>query len=477
MQREHAVSAHEGPKRLSHRRISARRGGNTLSDANGAIEKRRGGKALSSANGAIEKRRGGNTLSDANGAIDERRGGGKALSDANGANGERRGGKALSDANGAIDERRGGNTLSDANGAIDERRGGGKALSSANGAIEKRRGGNTLSGRTFFRMLLALGLIALSAADPALSKAAIGGALERWAHSVVPALLPFLIAVPALTCPEACALLSGATRPVMRLIGCPDALGAAWLSGLLSGSPAGALAAARASESVDCDEGALLRAAVAASGASPAFLVGVAGEALGGAGWRLALAQALGGLMTALLMRPLRGRTLTARGAQSGGGSAVMGAARALIMIAACMALFSLPAAWGAHLFGENARGILLMLLELTGGCETASHLPAGGALKSALMSAVCCLGGASVCAQCLGILRPTGVSGARYIYWKLVHAALSALVMLALTALPERALSLRLDASAFVAALGALTAVLGVASAAKRHTRGAAPK
>ncbi len=326
-------------------------------------------------------------------------------------------------------------------------------------------------------MLLALGLIALSAADPALSKAAIGGALERWAHSVVPALLPFLIAVPALTCPEACALLSGATRPVMRLIGCPDALGAAWLSGLLSGSPAGALAAARASESVDCDEGALLRAAVAASGASPAFLVGVAGEALGGAGWRLALAQALGGLMTALLMRPLRGRTLTARGAQSGGGSAVMGAARALIMIAACMALFSLPAAWGAHLFGENARGILLMLLELTGGCETASHLPAGGALKSALMSAVCCLGGASVCAQCLGILRPTGVSGARYIYWKLVHAALSALVMLALTALPERALSLRLDASAFVAALGALTAVLGVASAAKRHTRGAAPK
>ncbi len=446
MQHEHAVSAHEGPKRLSLRRISARRGGgNTLSSANGAIDERRGG---------------GNTLSSANGAIDERRGGGNTLSSANG----------------AIGERRGGNTLSGANGAIDERRGG-KALSGANDAIDERRGGNTLSVRTLFRMLLSLGLIALSAADPALSKAAIGGALERWAHSVVPALLPFLIAVPALTCPEACALLSGATRPVMRLIGCPDALGAAWLSGLLSGSPAGALAAARASESVDCDEGALLRAAVAASGASPAFLVGVAGEALGGAGWRLALAQALGGLMTALLMRPLRGRTLTARGAQSGGGSAVMGAARALIMIAACMALFSLPAAWGAHLFGENARGILLMLLELTGGCETVAHLPAGGALKSALMSAVCCLGGASVCAQCLGILRPTGVSGARYIYWKLVHTALSALVMLALTALPERALSLRLDASAFVAALGALTAVLGVASAAKRRTRDAAPK
>ena len=268
--------------------------------------------------------------------------------------------------------------------------------------------------RTILKMLAALGLIALAAADPALSRAAIARALRSWAQSVVPALLPFLLAVPALTCPEACALLSGVTRPVMRLIGCPDALGAAWLSGLLSGSPAGALAAARASENTICDEGALLRASIAASGASPAFLVGVAGPALGGAGWALAAAQALGGFATALLMRPLRGPMLEKPSAESGGGSAVMGAARALIMIAACMALFSLPAAWGARFFGEGARGVLLMLLELTGGCAAAGALPAGAALRTAIMSAVCCLGGASVCAQCLSILRPLGVNGAR---------------------------------------------------------------
>ena len=331
--------------------------------------------------------------------------------------------------------------------------------------------------RTILKMFAALGLIALAAADPALSRAAIARALKSWAQSVVPALLPFLLAVPALTCPEACALLSGVTRPVMRLIGCPDALGAAWLSGLLSGSPAGALAAARASENTVCDEGALLRASIAASGASPAFLVGVAGPALGGAGWALAAAQALGGFATALLMRPLRGPMLEKPSAESGGGSAVMGAARALIMIAACMALFSLPAAWGARFFGEGARGVLLMLLELTGGCAAAGALPAGAALRTAIMSAVCCLGGASVCAQCLGILRPLGVNGARYIYWKLVHAALSALIALGLTALPERALNMRLDASVFVAALGALTAALGAACAARRRMRNAAAK
>ncbi len=330
--------------------------------------------------------------------------------------------------------------------------------------------------RAILKMLGALGVIALTAADPALSRAAIARALKNWAQSVVPALLPFLLAVPALTCPEACALLSGITRPVMRLIGCPDALGAAWLSGLLSGSPAGALAAARVSENADCDEGALLRASIAASGASPAFLVGVAGTAIGGAGWALAAAQALGGLITALLMRPLRGPMLEKSHVESIGGSAVMGAAKALIMIAACMALFSLPAAWGARLFGERMRGVLLMLLELTGGCEAAGVLPVGAALRAAVMSAVCCLGGASVCAQCLGILCPLGVSGARYIYWKLVHAALSALIMLALTALPERVLTLRLDASAFIAALGVLTVALGTACAVKRrHMQGTA--
>lgn len=325
------------------------------------------------------------------------------------------------------------------------------------------------------KMLGALGVIALAAADPALSKAAITRALSSWAQSVVPALLPFLLAVPALTCPEACALLSGATRPVMRLIGCPDALGAAWLSGLLSGSPAGALAAARASENADCGEWALLRASIAASGASPAFLVGVAGTTLGGAGWALAAAQALGGLATALFMRPLRGRTLAKRGAESGGGSAVTGAAKALIMIAACMALFSLPAAWGARLFGERVRGVLLMLLELTGGCEAAGALPVSAALRAAVMSAVCCLGGASVCAQCLGILRPLGVSGARYIYWKLVHAAFSALITLGLTALTDGAFSVRLDGSVFIAALGALTVVVGIVCALRRRRMSAA--
>ena len=317
--------------------------------------------------------------------------------------------------------------------------------------------------RALPKILLSLCVIALSAADPALTKSAVSAALDSWAHEIVPALLPFLLAVPALTCPEACALLSGAARPVMRLIGCPDALGAAWLSGLMSGSPAGALAAARAAENADCDEGALLRVSIAASGASPAFLMGVAGAALGGAGWTLVSAQALGGLLTAHLMRPLHGAALEKRGVESGGGSVVMSAARALVTVAVYMALFSLPAAWGARLFGEGVRAALMMLLELTGGCRAAAALNTGAPLKAAVMSAVCCFGGASVCAQALAALQPSATGCARYIYWKLVHAALSALIALALTRLPS-AIALRPDADAFIALPGTLTVALGAA-------------
>ena len=54
--------------------------------------------------------------------------------------------------------------------------------------------------RTILKMLAALGLIALAAADPALSRAAIARALRSWAQSVVPALLPFNLAKYAINC-------------------------------------------------------------------------------------------------------------------------------------------------------------------------------------------------------------------------------------------------------------------------------------
>lgn len=291
---------------------------------------------------------------------------------------------------------------------------------------------------TLTRMLVALGVTVLCAADMTLAASSIRASLEAWALYVVPAMLPFLFAVPALTCAEAAALLSGALAPVMRWIGCPGEWGAAYLTGILSGSPGGALASARSAAQTSGDRGALLRLSIAASGASPAFLGGVAGALLGGAsGWALIASQGLGALVTARLMRPLRGeRVMEAERQESRGESALLFAARTLVMIGICMALFALPAAWCRRLFGEKAESVCLMLLELSGGCRAVAGLDVPMPLKSMLMSAVCAFGGASVCAQCLGALRPMGIGAAEYVCWKMVHAALSALFMRAMTLL-----------------------------------------
>lgn len=285
------------------------------------------------------------------------------------------------------------------------------------------------------RMLLSLGIMALCVADSALAAESIRTSLEEWALRLVPAMLPFLAAVPALTCQEACDLLAVPLAPVMRFIGCPGEWGAAYISGLLSGSPGGAVAAARSAAQRMDDRGAFLRLSIAASGASPAFLGGVAGAYLGGAsGWALFAAQGLGAIMTARLMRPLQGEHVNAvQAAQSDRESVLMSAARTLVMIGLYMALFSLPTAWVRRLFGERAAGICMMLLELSGGCRAAAGIECASALKGMVMAAVCCFGGASVCAQCLSVLRPLGVGTAEYIYWKMVHAALSALFTLPL--------------------------------------------
>ncbi len=323
-------------------------------------------------------------------------------------------------------------------------------------------------------MLLSAGLFVMAALDPAMSAQSVREALQTWAFLVVPALLPFLAAVPALTSAEACALLGGVLRPVMRFIGCPAEWGAAYLTGLLSGSPAGALAAVRAASRKPGTRGALLRLAVAASGASPAFLSSVAGRALGGrAGWGLVLAQSLAALSTARLMRPLGSEVIqvSAQG-QNRQDNPLVFAARTLLMIGMTMAIFALPSAWGARLFGESARGGLMMLMELNGGCSAVSALAGSEKLKTALMAAVCCVGGASVCAQCLGALCPAGIRAGEYVYWKLVHAALSALYALPLCRGLREIKAVEGSGEIALAALGVTVVALGVGMAFRKRLR-----
>ena len=288
--------------------------------------------------------------------------------------------------------------------------------------------------KKMIRPLAALALLALVCLDPAGSAAAAREALAQWAGQVAPALLPFLIALPALASEEAQAAFGKAAGGVMRLLRCPAALAPAWFTGLLSGSPAGA--AALAACAGDADGGALLRCAVMASGASPAFLLGAVGTGMLGnarAGWLLVGAQALASLCVGLIMRgvPDAPRSAAARPAIGLKEPAMLGAARTLLMIGGYMALFAVIAARVGALLGDRWIGPLKMLLELGGGCQAAANLPLLFPEKLALTAAVASFGGASVCAQSLAFLMPLGVRPGAYVFWKIVHAGLCALFAL----------------------------------------------
>jgi len=153
-------------------------------------------------------------------------------------------------------------------------------------------------GSAFFLLMLCL--------HPGDALAASAEALLSWALSVAPALLPFLITAPALTCPEICALLSRISSPFLRLFRLPENSTGALLIGLMSGSPAGAAALASVSPAEADPPGAYLRAALMASGASPAFLMTTAAVVLLNApevGWLLFRSQLLAILASGLILR------------------------------------------------------------------------------------------------------------------------------------------------------------------------------
>ena len=321
--------------------------------------------------------------------------------------------------------------------------------------------------------LAALALLALVCLDPADSADAARDALAQWAGQVAPSLLPFLIALPALTCEEARLAFGKAAGGFMRLTRCPESLAPAWFTGLLSGSPAGA--AALAACAGEAGGGALLRCAVMASGASPAFLLGAVGAGMlksPRAGWLLVGAQALASLCVGLLMRalpeePRSAAPLPPPKPQDG---AVAGAMRALMMIGGYMALFAVIAARLGAVLGDRWEGPLRMALELGGGCQAAATLPLDGPEKLALMAAVASLGGASVCAQSLAFLRPLGVSAGKYVFWKLVHAGVCALFALLMAAYLPRIAPAAAPADLPAAVLCAALMALGLGVALRRR-------
>ena len=278
-------------------------------------------------------------------------------------------------------------------------------------------------GAAFFLLLLC--------SFPGDALSAASEAFLAWALSVAPALLPFLIAAPALTDREITALLARFSGPLLRFFRLPAHSTGALLIGLLSGSPSGAAALSSVPPEETDPPGAYLRAALMASGASPAFLLtGVAVSLLNRpeTGPLLLRSQLLSVFLTGLLLRFFGcGRPDSASSARETA-RPVPSAMLTLLTVGGWMAFFAVLARLLTRITHPNMETPLLVLFELAGGCRALASLPRDLSLLLPLISAAACFGGLSVSMQCMSFLAPLHVHPAEYAAGKLLQAALAAL-------------------------------------------------
>ena len=275
------------------------------------------------------------------------------------------------------------------------------------------------------RFVLALGFAAALAAFPAEAGAAALEGMRSWARSVAPAMFPFVTVMPYLTCPEvrrAYDRLLG--KLVQRAFRLPGGCASAVVTGLMAGSPAGALAVRRVAAAEKLTRGQAARLAGIACGVSPVYALSVMGVALAGSkavGWRLVIAQAAAQLATGLLFRrafekeyepvEVEGRQANER--------PVSAAVAAVMRVGGYMTLFSVGLALARRLLGD-----CVMYASPFIDLPTGALFCAGCGLAEWVSAAALGFGGICIACQNLGML---GVRPMHSFVQKLVCAGLCA--------------------------------------------------
>lgn len=268
--------------------------------------------------------------------------------------------------------------------------------------------------------------------SPAAAADAAFQALRSWALSVAPSLLPFLIAVPALTSEETCRLLEKVSKRLLHALRLPKNCCGALLIGLLSGSPAGAAALSAIRREKDDPNGCFVRAALLSSGASCAFLLsGISVGMLNApeTGFILLRSQLAAVFVCALLLRKIGSDRLSSAcigTAQTQ--SPILSAMLTLLNIGGYMTFFAVLTRQLSLLLRAAAELPLRCVMELSLGCQSLAELNVPLDAKLPLISAVSCFGGISVYIQSMSYLKPIGIHPAEYAAGKLIQAALAAM-------------------------------------------------
>lgn len=293
--------------------------------------------------------------------------------------------------------------------------------------------------RYFPLLLLPLGLLLLLMPEPAATGLQTG--LSLCAGAVLPGLFPFFIWSELWIRSGGAELAAQLAAPVMeRLFHLPGAAASAFLLGAVGGYPTGARTVARLYEEQRLTAQQSEQALHFCNNAGPAFLITVAGTALGGvqAGALLYGIHLAAAILTGLLLRPAQqppaaeaapkpsskeplSRQITLSIA-SGGQTAIQ-----VCMFVLC---FSLITAYGVSLLPNvlpgSFRAVLLSPLELAGGIRLLTQSALSPRLQFSLCAAVAGFGGLCVYWQSLSLLAAAGLSGRGLLPGKLLQGAIS---------------------------------------------------
>ena len=234
-------------------------------------------------------------------------------------------------------------------------------------------------------LLFAAGLVIY----PETSASAARRAMQIWAESVAPALFPFAAVMPFLTCNEARRVYDMLFGPVVRwLFRLPGGTASAIVTGMLSGSPGGALAAARVAAAEGLTKGQAARLAGIACGVSPVYVLSVLGVALNGSanlGWKLVAAQIFAQLTVGVVFR----NAFSADSERVSGfeyidnEKPIAAALKAVIKACGYMVLFSVGLELAEKATGDIVRNAAVFIDLPTGAISCDNHIVLAAALSS----------------------------------------------------------------------------------------------
>jgi len=274
----------------------------------------------------------------------------------------------------------------------------------------------------YLKILFAFAFAGALIACPAQALEGAQAGLRLWMEAVAPALLPFAVVMPYLTCAEARRMYDRLLGRVVNLLfALPGSAASAMMTGFVAGSPAGAMAVARVATSECMSRGDAVRLAGICCGVSPVYALTVMGMTLAGSrrtGWCFVISQLLAQIVTGLIFRnafkemkePVNGVKKHASG------RAMSDAVFAVLRVGGYMTIFSAGICLAATLAGD-------WVLEFAPAIDLPSGVARVIGKGEPGWKAAAALGFSGMCiiSQNIGVLRQLGISVRAFIIQKLV--------------------------------------------------------